>query len=104
MEVIMPLTLDQAREHKRAYDKTYFYPQPYGDYTRGTGLVTLGEHIEELKKKGFNDENLPKTDGISLEDYCLVVTLRNEPPKNVHYPHCFGSLKIFYQIERGIGF
>ena len=100
----MPLTLEQAREHKRAYDRTYFLSQPYGDYTRGTGLVTLGERIEELKKKGFKDENLPKTDGQSLEDYCLVVTLRGKPPQNVHYPHSFGTLRIFYEVEKGIGF
>lgn len=102
--MIMPLTIEQAREHKRAYEKTYFLSQPYGDYTRGTGLVTLGEHIEELKRRGFKDENLPKTDGLSLDDYCLVVTLRKEPPKNIHYPHTFESMKIFYQIEKGIGF
>jgi len=98
----MPLTLDQAREHKRAYEKTYFLSQPYGDYTRGTGLLTLREHIEELERKGAKD--LPKIDQQSLDDYCLVVTLRNEPPKNIHYPHSFGSLRIFYQIEKGIWF
>ncbi len=98
----MLLTLEQAREHKRAYDRTYFLSPPYGNYTKGTGLMTLKEHLEELERKGIKD--LPKTDGHSLDDYCLVVTLREKPPKNIHYPHGFESMKIFYQIEKGIGF
>ncbi len=100
--MIMPLTIEQAREHKRAFDRTYFLSQLYGNYTRGTGLVTLREHIAELERKGIKD--LPKTDGISLDDYCLVVTLREEPPKNVSYPDSYGSLMIFYYVEKWIGF
>ncbi len=98
----MPLTLDQAREHKRAFESKYFLSRPYDEYTRGTGLLTLREHIEELERKGVKE--LPKIDGQSLDDYCLVVTLRSEPPKSVHYPYSFENLRIFYQIERGIGF
>lgn len=101
---VMPLTLEQAREHKRAFDRTYFLSQLYSNFTKGTNLVTLGEHIEKLKKEGFKDENLPRTDGLSLDDYCLVVSWREKPPKKVPYPHSYGSLRIFYQIEKGIGF
>lgn len=98
----MPLTLEQAREHKQAFDKKYFYPRPHGYYTMSTDLLTLGECIEKLERKGVRD--LPKTDGLSLDDYCLVVTLREKPPKEVNYPLSFGTLRIFYQIEKGIGF
>lgn len=98
----MPLTLEQAREHKRAYDRTYFLSQPYGNYTKGTGLVTIKEHIEELERKGIKEQ--PRIEGSSLDDYCLVVTLREKPPKEVHYPHSFETLRIFYRIERGIRF
>lgn len=104
LNMIMPLTLEQAREHKRAYDRTYFRSPPYSDFTKGTNLVTLGEHIEKLKKEGFKDENLPRTDGLSLDDYCLVVSWREKPPKDVPYPNSYGSLRIFYKIEKGIGF
>lgn len=102
LNIIMPLTLEQAREHKRTFDRTYFLSQPYGNYTRGTDLLTLKEHIEELERSGV--EELPKTDGQSLDDYCLVVTLRENPPKKVSYPNSYGSLMIFYYVEKGIGF
>ena len=89
----MSCSLEESREIKRKFDRLYFYKAPHSHYVSGCALLT----IQESQEKGFN---VTTTDGESLEDHCLAVTLKPLGKSAPEFPHEYEGLRVFYKVEK----
>ncbi len=81
--------LEHHREIKRKFDRTYYFSPPYAEYVRGSSLLTLRECLEQGREV---------SNGKSLDDYCIAVSLKKDPAKKVIFPREYEGIIILYKI------
>lgn len=73
---------------KKEFVQEYFLNEPYNEYVNGCGISKLR----------MNQRNLVLRAGESLEDFCLSVTLRKEPPEDLEFPSEYKGVRVFYKV------
>ena len=84
----MSITKEQLRPIKKEFQEIYMHTEPYKKYTNGCG-------ISKIKVK---QNDLDLKEGESLDDLCLSVFLREEPPKSLDLPSEYKGVRVFYEV------
>lgn len=90
----MGLTYEQVKSIQNQFYQEYFR-QPYNEVMSTVGIARL----QGMQKK---EKNIQLREGESLEDWCLSVHLRKEPPVHVTFPTEYEGVRVFYEIGGNI--
>ena len=88
----MGLSIDQLKPIKKEFQQKYFFSDPYTQYVNGCGISNLRVR-QEIKK-----DQLELRDGESLDDLCLSVMFKTEPPKDLEFPSEYRGVRVFYEV------
>ena len=88
----MTLSEEQARAIKSEFMRKYFFSGPSSNYMRGCSSSDLRTWQEKGKEIDLRD-------GESLDDLCLTVSLRQQPPANIILPAEYKKVRIFYYLD-----
>jgi len=83
--------ISRCRKIKLRFDRNYFFVSPYAEYVRGSSLLTY----QECQEQGIT---ISSPEGKSLDDYCLVVSLRRAPKDKVKFPPVYEGMKVAYRV------
>ena len=86
----MGLKPDEIKKVKEDFKQDYFFKAPFNNYINGIGITTLCIQKEILHK------NLDLNTGESLDDLCLSIYLKEEPPKDLNLPSEYKGVRVFY--------
>ncbi len=64
--------------------------EPYNQYVASYGTSKLAAMA--------GDPDFSLREGETLEDLCILVSLRREPPKEIHFPEEYKGVRIAYRI------
>ncbi|MAE49902.1 hypothetical protein CMI48_03675 [Candidatus Pacearchaeota archaeon] len=81
----MVLTLDKVRPIKKKFQKEH-----WRDYFVGSGISNLAV---QRRRHEF-----PLAEGETLEDHCISVSLREEPPESEELISSYEGVRIFYRV------
>ena len=76
---------------KRDFDMKYFFERPYRDYLLFTAIC-MRRDIAQARSK-------PLMGGESLDDLCILASLRMPPPKGLPFPGIYQGMLVFYEVE-----
>ena len=93
----MGLSIDQLKPIKEEFQQTYFFSEPFNQYVNGFGISSL------RVKQDIKKYKLKLGDGESLDDLCLSVMFRTEPPKDLEFPSEYKGVRVFYEVVGEIG-
>ncbi len=89
----MVLSIDQLEPVIKEFEQKYFFSKPYCEYVNFCSVSNL-RMMQDIKKKKVDlraDE--------SLEDLCLFVEFRKDPPASLDFPPKYRGIRIFYEIS-----
>jgi hypothetical protein len=87
----MGFTYKQLRGIQKGFMQRYFLAEPYDQYVNACGISTLGIIQETPGKK------MDLGIGESLDDLCLDVMFRKEPPVDLEFPSSYEGVRVFYK-------
>lgn len=88
----MALSMDELKLIKEDFEQKYFFSEPYNEYVNSCGISKL-QVIREIGRK-----NISLRKGESLEDLCLSVTFRKDPPKDLEFPSEYRGVRVLYEV------
>ena len=94
----MGLTEEQLVPIKDEFEAIYFSPEPYIQFVNLCGITTLRSAQESSNKE------IKLKPGESLDDLCLSVGFREQPPAELEFPSEFKSVRVFYEVIGEIKF
>jgi hypothetical protein len=83
----MAITIKKLISIKEEFQKTYLFSEPYKRYTNGCGVSKIKIQHSDVKLN----------EGESLDDLCLSVYLKEEPPKSLDFPSEYKGVRVFYE-------
>ena len=87
----MSLTVEQALERKRQFDRFYLYKVPFSHVMYGSTMLTLQEAVDR-------SINFPRNPEESLDNFCLLIFLREETKLSL--PDLYEGMRVFYKVEK----
>jgi len=91
-KIKMGLSLDQVKPINEEFKQKYLFGKPYNAHVNSCSISNLREN-QDNKKDSFD-----LRDGESLDDLCLFVTLRMEPPNDLDFPSEYKGVRVFYKV------
>lgn len=88
----MGLSMTQLTQIKEEFQRKYFFSEPYSEYVNSCGISNL-RVVQNIKKKSFD-----LRDEESLDDLCLSIMFKKEPPKDLDFPSEYKGLRVFYEV------
>lgn len=87
----MGLKRDKLITIKKEFEQKYLLKKPYSNYVNGCG-------ISNLKIIQMFGEKFSLKKGETLEDLCLSVTFKEQPPNELELPKEYKDIRVFYEI------
>ena len=88
----MGLSMEQIAPIKEELERDHLFNDPLITYVTTCGYSKIG-----FAQKSLSPE-FHLNPGESLDDLCLSVILRSQPPADVAFPHEYKGVWIFYKI------
>ena len=90
------MTMEQINQTVKDFRQKYALQEPYSQYINGVELNTL----DTMQSKRKDTLDLKKNE--TLDDACIGVLLREEPPEGLGFPSEYKGLRVFYEVTGDI--
>jgi len=83
--------MEQLRPIKQEFEQNYFLQEPFSDYVN---MVCISD-LRMIQKRG---ERFDLKAGETLDDLCIDVGFRVQPPTELEFPAEYQGVTVFYVV------
>ena len=87
----MVATKEEVQKLKEKFVKEHMMAYPYDEYITGVGISNLRVMYEKREIELKENE--------SLDDLCLSVYFKKQPPEHLEFPEEYSGVRVFYQVS-----
>jgi len=87
----MGLSMEQHNIVKQEFAQKYLFQEPFSNYVNLVGTSSLNA----MQRRG---EKFDLKAGETLDDLCIGVGFKEQPPENLEFPTDYKGVRVFYEI------